>query len=128
MRCIIDAMGRRPRNLSNEAIQLVAARFRVLGEPLRIRLVQALHERERTVGDLVGIVGSTQPNISKHLRVLQEAGVVGRRQEGNSVYCFIADPSVFELCNVVCDSLETKFNESARVAAELGRGIGRRRS
>ena len=128
MPCIIGSMRRRSvRSLSAEAIDLIAGRFRILGEPLRIRLLQALHDGERTVGELVEIVGSTQPNVSKHLRLLQEAGVVGRRQEGNSLYCFIADPTVFDLCNAVCDSLETKFADAVRVAAELGRGIGRHR-
>ncbi len=127
MPCMIAKMGRRSADLSPEAVELVAARFRTLGEPLRIRLLQALQERERTVGELVQMVGSTQPNVSKHLRILQEAGIVGRRQEGNSVYCYIADRSVFDLCNAVCDSLENHFSEAARMAAELGRGLGRRR-
>ncbi len=127
MPCMIAKMGRRSADLSPEAVELVAARFRTLGEPLRIRLLQALQERERTVGELVQMVGSTQPNVSKHLRILQEAGIVGRRQEGNSVYCYIADRSVFDLCNAVCDSLEGRFSEAARMAAELGRGLGRRR-
>ena len=115
------------KDLSPEIIELIANRFRILGEPIRIRLLQALHEGEKTVGELVKAVGSTQPNVSKHLRLLQEAGMVGRRQEGNSVYSFIADPTVFDLCNAVCDSLETRFSDAARVAAELGRGMGRRR-
>src|SRR6266542_2481927 len=103
MPCMIAMMGRRSADLSPEAVELVAARFRTLGEPLQM-------------------VGSTQPNVSKHLRILQEAGIVGRRQEGNSVYCYIADRSVFDLCNAVCDSLENHFSEAARMAAELGRG------
>jgi DNA-binding transcriptional ArsR family regulator len=114
-------------NLSPQAIDLIAGRFRILGEPLRIRLLQELYDRERTVGELVEAVRSTQPNVSKHLRILQEGGIIGRRQEGNSVYCFISDPTVFDLCNAVCASLEMKFSDAARVAAELGRGLGRRR-
>jgi DNA-binding transcriptional ArsR family regulator len=113
--------------LSPEAVELIAGRFRLLGEPLRIRILQVLAERECTVGELVDAVGSTQPNVSKHLRLLQEAGIIGRRQAGNSVYCFIADKSVFDLCNAVCDSLEAKLSDAARMAAELGRGLGRRR-
>jgi DNA-binding transcriptional ArsR family regulator len=122
---MISAMARKP--LSPEAIELVAGRFRLLGEPLRIRILQALLDHERTVGDLVEAVGSTQPNVSKHLKLLQDAGIVGRRQEGNNVFCYIADKTVFELCNAVCDSLEAKFTDAARMAAELGRGLGRRR-
>ncbi|HLJ73507.1 MAG TPA: metalloregulator ArsR/SmtB family transcription factor, partial [Thermoanaerobaculia bacterium] len=87
-------MARRSADLSPEAVEIIAARFRILGEPLRIRLMQALQEREHTVGELAELVGSTQPNVSKHLKILQEGGIVGRRQEGNSVYCFIADRSV----------------------------------
>ena len=123
----MKGMARKGSSLSPEAVDLIAGRFRILGEPLRIRILQELHDRERTVGELVEAVGSTQPNVSKHLKLMQDAGIVGRRQEGNSVYCFIADPTVFDLCNAVCDSLETKFSDAARVAAELGRGIGRRR-
>lgn len=115
------------RQLSPEAIDVVAERFRILGEPLRIKLLQALQGGEKTVGELVTEVGSTQPNVSKHLRILQEAGLVGRRQAGNLVYCFIADPAVFDLCNAVCSSLEARFSEAARLAAELGRGMRRRR-
>ena len=128
MQCMMTTMRRKSgAALSPEVVDLIAGRFRILGEPLRIRLLQALHEGEKTVGDLVDAVGSTQPNVSKHLRLLQEAGIVGRRQEGNSVYCFIADATVFDLCNAVCDSLEARFSDAARVAAELGRGIGRGR-
>ncbi len=101
--------------LSPAAVEMVAGRFRVLGEPIRIRLLQALQAGERTVGELVATVGSTQPNVSKHLRILQEAGIVGRRQEGNSVYCFIADRSVFDLCDSVCGSLRDRVAATARL-------------
>lgn len=113
--------------MSEAAIDLVAARFRILGEPLRIRLIQALHDGEKSVSELVAEVGSTQPNVSKHLRILQDAAIVGRRQEGNLVYCFIADESVFDLCDAVCSSVGQRLSRDAKLAAELNRGIGRRR-
>jgi DNA-binding transcriptional ArsR family regulator len=116
--------GRDP--MSDAAIEMVAGRFRILGEPLRIRLIQALHGGERSVSELVEAVGSTQPNVSKHLRILQEAGIVGRRQEGNLVYCFIADDSVFDLCDAVCSSVGQRLSRDARLAVELNRGIRRR--
>lgn len=106
---------------------MVAARFRILGEPIRIRLLQELQGGERTVGELVAAVGSTQPNVSKHLRILQEAGTVGRRQEGNSVYCFIADRSVFALCELVCGSIRDRAAATARLVG-VARGSGRRGS
>lgn len=88
--------------LSAHALDLVAARFRMLGEPLRVRLIQALRDGERSVSDLVEALEATQPNVSKHLRLLQQAGIVGRRHQGNLVFYFVDDPSVFELCDAVC--------------------------
>lgn len=100
---------------------MIADRFRILGEPLRIRILQALEPGERNVSELVAEVGSTQPNVSKHLRILQESGIVGRRQEGNLAYYSIADPGVIELCDAVCSSVGDRLSARARLAAELSR-------
>ena len=107
--------------LSGEALDLVAARFRTLGEPLRIRILQKLRNGELTVSTLVAAVGSTQPNVSKHLRVLTEEGLLGRRQDGSNVYYSIADPTVFDLCNAVCSSVGSRLARRAGVAEELRR-------
>ena len=112
--------------LSTDAVELVAARFRTLGEPIRIHLLQALQGGERNVTDLVSAVGSTQPNVSKHLRILQDAGLVGRRQDGNSVYYSIADPTVFALCDAVCSSIGMRLTRHATLANELRRRTRRR--
>jgi len=100
--------------LAPEALELVAARFKLLGEPLRLRILQELDRGEKSVTELTAAVGSTQPNVSKHLKILQEAGLVGRRQEGNVVYCFIADPAVFDLCDLVCSSIQARLNAQAK--------------
>lgn len=113
-------------SLSSEAIALVAARFRTLGEPIRIGILQALQSGERNVTELVTAVGSTQPNISKHLRILQDAGLVGRRQDGNNVYYSITDPTVFDLCDAVCTSVSARLMQHATVADELRRRARRR--
>lgn len=113
--------------LSAAAIDMIAARFRALGEPLRIRIIQALESGEKTVSQIVQAVGSTQPNVSKHLRLLQDAGIVGRRQEGNLVYCYVSDDSVLHLCDAVCTSLGERLSRDVKVAAELNRGMARRR-
>ena len=121
---IVPAMpARKPRHepLSPEAVALVAERFRILGEPVRILLLQSLQRGERNVSDLVAAVGSTQPNVSKHLRILQEAGLVRRRQDGNVVYYSIADPTVFDLCDAVCTSVGKRLIQNATVAEELRR-------
>jgi ArsR family transcriptional regulator len=94
-----------------EAVELVAARFKVLSEPVRIQILQALHDGPLSVNDITGAIGSTQSNVSKHLRLLQDAGFVSRRQRGNTVFYSIADESVFKLCDVVCSSLKEKFAE-----------------
>lgn len=109
------AKGRKLEVLSPEAVDLVAARFRILGEPVRIRILQTLQEGEKNVSELVAAVGSTQPNVSKHLRILQDAGIVGRRQDGNSVYCFIADESVLDLCDAVCGSIRQQVAATAKL-------------
>jgi DNA-binding transcriptional ArsR family regulator len=85
-------------------IELVAGRFHILGEPQRLRILQALESGELTVGELVERVAGNQPNISKHLQVLHRTGLVGRRRRGNSIYYSIADPVVFKLCELVCRS------------------------
>jgi DNA-binding transcriptional ArsR family regulator len=118
---------RKHASLSREAVDLVATRFRVLGEPIRIRILQELQSGERNVTQLVEAIGSTQPNISKHLRILQESGLIGRRQVGTAVYCYIADRSVFDLCDAVCASLETRLAQAGRLAEELSAGMSRRK-
>jgi DNA-binding transcriptional ArsR family regulator len=122
----MPARGTKHEPLSTDAVALVAARFRTLGEPIRIQLLQALQRGERNVTDLVAAVGSTQPNVSKHLRILQDAGLVGRRQEGNSVYYSIADPTVFALCDAVCNSIGARLTQHATLADELRRRTRRR--
>ena len=109
--------------LSDQMIELAARRFRMLGEPQRLRILQTLEAGERTVGDVVEALNANQSNISKHLQALYDAGLVGRRREGNSIYYGIADPVIFKLCDLVCHSAA----EEARVKlAELARAPQRR--
>src|SRR6516164_9519785 len=98
-----------PARMSWEALQLVADRFRALSEAIRLRILQILQNGETSVSALVEQVGSTQPNISKHLKILQDAGLVKRRQIGTSAYYAIADEMVFELCNMVCSKLRDRL-------------------
>ena len=102
-------------DLSAEALDLVADRFRVLAEPLRLRILQLLRTGEMNVSELTTALETTQPNVSKHLRVLQEAGFIGRRQAGNNVYCFIVDATVFDLCDLVCTALYQRMAAQARI-------------
>ncbi len=95
--------------LTQEALELVAARFRAMGEPLRLRMLQALESGERSVSALAESVESTQPNVSKHLKILQDAALVKRRQQGTTVYYSIADAVVFELCEMICTRLRDRL-------------------
>jgi ArsR family transcriptional regulator len=96
-------------HLSPEGIEIVAARFRVLSEGIRLRLVDRLRDGEKTVTELTTEMGTSQPNVSKHLKILSESGILRREQRGNSVFYSIADESIFMLCEVVCDSLSSRL-------------------
>jgi len=92
-------------------IELIAQRFRVIGEPTRIRIVDALRDRPMTMNELTAVVGASQQNVSKHIGVLAEAGIVGREKDGNRVRCSIADETIFELCELVCGGLRQRAIE-----------------
>lgn len=99
--------------LTDEALELIAARFRVLGEPSRLRLIQALEAGEKNVSELVETTGLTQANASRHLQTLTEAGVLGRRKEGLCVIYSIEDQGILELCRHVCGSLRSRIQKHA---------------
>ena len=101
--------------MSAGAVSLVAARFKVLSEPLRLQILQYLENGESSVTNVAKAVNSTQPNVSKHLKILQDEGFVAKRQEGNTVFYKIADESIFELCDVVCGSLKERFSEKSAI-------------
>lgn len=95
---------------SNDALELVARRFAVLSEPMRLRLIQALFDGEKNVSELVEATGGTQANVSRHLQTLTSAHVLGRRKAGLQVFYHIADPTIPKLCDLVCGSLEKSLS------------------
>ena len=100
-------------------LELVAKRFRLLGEPIRLRILQMLEPGERTVNEVVEALEANQSNISKHLGILFDGGLVGKRRDGNSIYYFIADPVVFKLCELVCRSAtEEIYTRAAELNTE----------
>lgn len=92
-------------------MDLVAGRFRVLGEPMRIKLLDRLRDGEATVQELQAALGASQQNVSKHLGVLLQAGMVARTKRGTSSVYSIADPGVFELCDLVCGGIRRQVAE-----------------
>jgi DNA-binding transcriptional ArsR family regulator len=95
--------------LPPELVELIAKRFRVLGDPLRITLLDRLRDGEATVSELREDTGASQQNVSKHLGVLLEAGVVRRAKRGTSSVYSIADEGVFDLCEQVCGGLRRQL-------------------
>ena len=92
--------------LTEDTADLVAERFRALAEPMRLRLLNALRPHARSVGELVSLTGTSQANVSKHLQLLYKQGFVDRRKDGTTIYYRIADPMVFEMCDLVCDGIQ----------------------
>jgi DNA-binding transcriptional ArsR family regulator len=91
--------------IDDQLLELIARHFRVLGEPMRLKLLDALRSGEATVQELQQATGASQQNISKHLGVLHGAGLVSREKDGNYSRYAIADATVFDLCEQVCGNL-----------------------
>jgi DNA-binding transcriptional ArsR family regulator len=108
-----------PHPLPEPLVELIAQRFRVIGEPMRIRLLDHLRDGSATVGELGEAIGATQQNVSKHLAVLLQAGIVRREKRGNHAVYSIADESVFALCEQVCGGLRRRIAELDGMLAEV---------
>lgn len=97
-----------------EVVQQVSEYFSILSEPMRLRILNLLREGEKCVQELVEATATSQANVSKHLKVMLQAGILSRRSEGTSAYYKVEDELIFELCNLVCDRLATRIEEQAR--------------
>jgi DNA-binding transcriptional ArsR family regulator len=100
-----------PHPLPEQLVDLIAQRFRVLGEPMRIKLLDRLRDGAATVQELQEATEASQQNVSKHLSVLLAAGLVSRTKEGNYSRYAIADEGVFKLCDEVCGGLRRQLSE-----------------
>ncbi len=112
--CWFIGMAKKNRSMNEEALVLVARRFAVLSEPMRLRLLQALMDGEMSVGALAEAISGTQANVSRHLQTLADAGLISRRKEGLQVFYQVADPSIFELCDLVCGSIDQHLQKRAK--------------
>jgi DNA-binding transcriptional ArsR family regulator len=100
-----------PHPLPAPLVELIAQRFRIIGEPMRIRLLDALRDGPLTINELSDALGASQQNVSKHVSVLAQAGIVAREKEGTRVRCSIADQTIFNLCEIVCGGLRQHVTE-----------------
>lgn len=100
-------------DLPDEALHQVAAYFQALSEPTRLQILNLLRQGERNVGEIAQACGFTSANISRHLSVLMQQGLVARESRGSAVYYSIADDSVYALCDLVCGSIGRHMERSA---------------
>jgi ArsR family transcriptional regulator len=112
------ASGGTVRPASEQLLQRIAERLKAMADPMRLRILHTIQDDERCVSDILAEVGGSQANVSKHLSVLRRAGLVDCRRGGVNVYYAIVDPTVFEICRSVCDSMEKQLNaEKAGIRA-----------
>ena len=97
--------------LSDEVVELIARRLRVIADPTRIKLLDRLRATEATVQELTDAVGSTQQNVSKHLGVLADAGIVARRRQGSFMRYRVIDEGVYRLCEEICGSVARQLDD-----------------
>jgi ArsR family transcriptional regulator len=110
---------RTPLILSDEALRLVASRFRVLGDPNRLRILNTLMQAEHGVGALVEATGLEQSNLSRHLAVLRREGLVERESDGNRAVYRIDAPSIVQLCEIVCGEIVGQLSETLDAFPEV---------
>ena len=101
-------------NLPPEAMLDVAAYFQALSEPTRLQLLNLLREGERNVGDLAQRTGFTAANISRHMSMLSQQGIVARESRGTSVYYRISDDSIYALCDLVCGNIAKEHERTTK--------------
>ena len=106
-----------PHPLPPDLAELIARRFYVLSDPLRVRILDLLRDGELSVNEIADQLGAGQQNVSKHLNVLTEAAMLQRRKDGTHVFYAIADEGVFSVCEHVCGSLRVQL---ATLAALVG--------
>ena len=92
---------KKKRPLSDGELEQIAAHFKLLGEPMRLKILQSICAGPRTVNDIVAAVGATQANVSKHLALLAAAGILTRQKDGQCVYYGMKDQLTLKMCELV---------------------------
>ncbi len=107
--------------LPEQAIDRVANYFQALAEPTRLRILNLLRKQEHNVGELAESCGYTAANMSRHLAVLMQQGFLKRESRGANVYYQIADPTIYALCDLVCDRITQQHLEQAWPVAVMSK-------
>ena len=103
------------KTLDDRALGHVAEYFRALSEPTRLRILNSLREKARNVGALTKLLDCSQANVSRHLATLVRHGLVERSAEGTNAFYRIADPRVYQLCDLVCGHVAQRFASQAQL-------------
>jgi DNA-binding transcriptional ArsR family regulator len=101
--------------LDDQALGHVAEYFRALSEPLRLKILNALRDKAHNVGELTELLDCSQANVSKHLATLMRHGFVERSAQGTTAFYRIADPRVYQLCDLVCGQMAQRFASQAQM-------------
>jgi DNA-binding transcriptional ArsR family regulator len=112
--------------LSDDALAQVAAYFQALAEPTRLHLLNLLRQQPRSVGELAQLCGCSPANISRHLTLLTQHGVVVRESRRNSAYYSIADASIYQLCELACGNIARRLEQTESQRAAFAMPVGQR--
>ena len=126
MKVVAPRIGRKPQHAPpelgdelDEVFAVVARYFSLLSEPTRLKILHTICQDERSVSAIVAATGVTQTNVSRHLALLHQAGVVSRRREGNAVYYFVTDPEFVEVCRTVCVQIAGRIDARQPLKRDL---------
>ena len=103
----------------DEVFAAVARHFGLLAEPTRLKILHAICREERSVTMIVAETGATQTNVSRHLGLLRDAGVVSRRRVGNIAYYRVINPEFVEMCRNVCVQIAGRIDAREPLKREL---------
>jgi ArsR family transcriptional regulator len=104
----------------------VASKLRMLGDPTRLAILRTIMTSEKSVGAIVAETSGNQANVSKHLKMLMNAGLVRRRKAGLQVFYVVSDPLIEQLCRLVCNTIieevQSEVDRSRRLLEGLREG------
>lgn len=103
---------------SARVFSTAAELFAVLSTPIRLQVISALCNTERSVNQLVDIIGCSQPNLSQHLNVLYKAGLLAKRKEGVQVIYRIQSETAMTICRNVCTQIAIEMEDADSIAPE----------
>jgi len=103
----------------DDVFDSVARYFSLLAEPTRLKILHTICHDERSVSSIVAATGATQTNVSRHLSLMHQAGVVSRRRDGSSVFYKVLDPEFAEICRNVCTRIADRIESGETLRQEL---------